>query len=438
MSDFLESQLQGKFKNIPFSITRETLDNVGQALVVHTYPKSSVQYLEPMGENPFEASVDLFFHGDNAKDIFQSFQQAIKDPAPGRLYLPTFGIFDNIKAQPTAFTSDQKTLGKITASVKFSSSIDRPSPIDSEISEQDVAEKSVQAMAVLNDSFTADYVEPSTGNNFLTAVTDALGISDEIKEITGLIKETRNFARRVDVSIREVDKYAALLLNPGQPIGYLQSILLSTRNTGAFSLYTRIANVGKNQSNSMNDITSGITPKTSTVFPAQPVSLQIDTNINLWNDDTLERTERNTGRLAVINTFRITGLIGMFESAANANYTTTEEIDKTTLVLENYYTTLVENDATCIIICSIKSIIDELRNLTDKVLARKRQQAYGVIEINEVRPISSVLLSYKLYGELIKKEENLFYMASIVAGLNRNQPAHALSGTIRVVEIARA
>ena len=436
MSEFTDSQLQGKYKNIPFNVTKESLDNVGQALVIHTYPKSSVQYLEPMGENPFEATVDLFFHGDNAKEKFESFKKAIQDPAPGRLYLPTFGIFDNIKAHPASFTSDQKSLGKLSASIKFSSSIDRPSPIDSEISEQDVASKSIVAMAVLEDSFKKEYVEPKTKNNFLTSLTDALGISDDITKITGLVKEARNFARKIDRSIREVDKYAALLLNPGQPLGYLQSILLSTRNTGAFSLYTRIADVGKNQSNSMNDIEAGISPTTSTVFHAQPLSLAVDTTINLWATDTLERIERNSGRIAVINTFRMTGLIGMFESAANANYTTTEEIDKTVLILEDYYTALVENDETIIIIQSIKSIIDELRSLVDKVLAGKRQQAYGVIEINEVRPISSVLLAYKLYGELIKKEVNLNYMASILSGLNRDQPAHALEGTIRVVEIA--
>jgi prophage DNA circulation protein len=436
MSEFTDSQLQGKYKNIPFLIHKESLDNVGQALVVHTYPKSSVQYLEPMGENPFEATVDLFFHGDNAKEKFESFKKAIQDPAPGRLYLPTFGIFDNIKAHPASFLSDQKSLGKLSASIKFSSSIDRPSPIDSEISEQDVASKSIKAMAVLEKSFKKEYIEPKTSNNFLTSLTDALGISDDIKKITGLVKETRNFARKIDRSIREVDKYAALLLNPGQPLGYLQSILLSTRNTGAFSLYTRIANIGKDQSNSMNDIDDGISPISSTVFPAKPLSLEVDTNINLWDNDTLERVERNSGRLAIINTFRMVGLIGMFESAANASYATTEEIDKTVLVLEDYYTALVENGETKIIIQSMKSIIDELKNLVDKVLGRKRQQAYGIIEINEVRPISSVLLAYKLYGELIKKGVNLFYMASIIAGLNRDQPAHALEGIIRVVEIA--
>jgi len=436
MSEFTDSQLQGKYKNIPFLVHSESLNDVGQAIVIHTYPKSSVQYLEPMGENPFDATVSLFFHGDKAKDQFESFKKAIQDPAPGRLYLPSFGIFDNIKAHPTAFLSDQKTLGKISASVRFSSSIDRPSPIDSEISEQDVASKSIEAMAELEETFKKEYVEPETEKNFLTALTDALGISDDIKKITGLIKEARNFARKVDRSIREVDKYAALLLNPGQPLGYLQSIILGTRNTGAFSLFTRIANIGKNQSNSINDIDAGISPNPSTVFPDEPLSLQVDVNINLWDNDTTERIERNVNRLAVINTFRITGLIGMFESASNANYTTTEEIDKTILVLEDYYTALVENDASCVIICSMKSIIDELKNLTDKVLEKKRQQSYVVIEINEVRPISSVLLAYKLYGELINKEVNLFFMASIIAGLNRNQPAHALEGTVRVVEIA--
>ena len=436
MDSFLDSQLKGKYKNIPFNVKQETLDSVGQSWVKHTYPKSGVQYLEAMGEEPFQETIDLYFKGENYLDDFNSFKKAIQDPSPGRLYSPTFGIFDNIIVTPSSFTVTQNTLGNITASIHFEVTIDRPAPIDSEISEQDVASKAAEATAVLQESFTADYVSPETDNNFLTAGTDAAGLAEETKDITGLIKETRNFLRKIDVSIRRVDTYAALLLNPGQPLGYLQSLLLSTRNTGAFSLYSKLANMGKGLSNSMNDINSGISPKKSTVFPATPGDLDVDININLWETDTAERIERNNGRLSIINTFRITGIIGMFESAANANYTTTDEIDKTSAVLESYYNALIENDVYKIIIQKMKTIIDELKVRTDEVLVRKRQQAYGIIEIEEIRPISSVLLAYKLYGEFIKNEAQLVFMTSILAGLNRSQPAHALQGTVRVVEIA--
>ncbi len=433
---FIDTQLQGKFKNVPFLVKSESFDNVGQAWVKHTYPKSGVQYLEPMGENPFEMTVDLYFNGDDALEKFESFKKAIQDPSSGRLYSPSYGIFDGVKAEPSSFVSDQKSLGNITASIHFSRSIDRPAPIDAEISEQDVASKAVEATLVLQETFTEEYVIPETANNFTTASVDAVGLAEEVKTITGLIKETRNFLRKIDVSIRAVDKYAALLLNPGQPLGYLQSILLSTRNTGAFSLYSKLANMGRDNSNSINDINSGITPKTSSVFPDVPVSLDVDVSINLWDTDTAERIARNNGRISIINTFRMTGLIGMFEAAANANYTTTDEIDKTVIVVESYYVALIENDQFKIVTQGMKTILDELKSSTDKVLARKRQQAYGVIEITEIRPISSFLLAYKLYGELIQNEAQLFFMTSILAGLNRGQPAHALQGTVRVVEIA--
>ena len=433
---FIDTQLQGKFKNVPFLVKSESMDNVGQSWVKHTYPKSGVQYLEPMGENPFEMTVDLYFNGDNALEKFEAFKKAIQDPSSGRLYSPSYGIFDGVKAEPGSFVSDQKSLGNITASIHFSRSIDRPAPIDAEISEQDVASKTIEATATLQESFIADYTEPETANNFTTASVDAGGLAGEVKKITGLVKETRNFLRKIDVSIRQVDNYAALLLNPGQPLGYLQSILLSTRNTGAFSLYSKLANMGRDLSNSSNDIEDNITPEISTVFPDTAIPLDVDTNIDLWDEDTVERRARNDGRVAIINTFRMAGIIGMFESAANANYTTTDEIDKTVIVLENYYIALLEDDTFKIIISGMKTIIDELKNLTDAVLARKRQQAYGVIEITEIRPISSFLLAYKLYGELIKNEAQLFFMTSILAGLNREQPAHALQGTVRVVEVA--
>jgi len=431
---FIDSQLAGKFKNVPFLVRSESLDEVGQSWVKHEYPKSGVQYFEPMGEVPFSGTIDLYFKGANYLDDFNSFKKAISDPAPGRLYSPSFGIFNNIIATPASFTVSQKTLGNISASVHFETTIDRPSPIDAQITEQDVASKALEATVVLQASFEDEYTIPETENNFLTGTTDAVGLAEEIRTITGRIKDVRNFLRKIDSVIRQVDKYAALLLNPGQPLGFLQSILLATRNIGAFSLYSKIANMGQGLPNSMNDIVDGISPTSSTTFESEIVT--VTTSINLWDTDTAERRARNDSRLSIVNTFRMAGLIGMFESAANAIYTTTDEIDKVTASLELYYNLLVEDDEFRIVISSMKKVIDELKALTDSVLARKKQQAFGVIEIEEIRPISSILLAYKLYGEYLKDEAQLFFMASLLTGLNRSQPAHAMKGILQVVEIA--
>jgi hypothetical protein len=45
------------------------------------------------------------------------------------------------------------------------------------------------------------------------------------------------------------------------------------------------------------------------------------------------------------------------------------------------------------------------------------------------------MLAYELYGEYIKNENQLNYMADLIAGLNRGQARHALIGNVQVVTI---
>ena len=48
---YLDGQLAGSFKGVPFFTRSEVRENVGQTRVKHTYPKTGVQYLEPMGKD---------------------------------------------------------------------------------------------------------------------------------------------------------------------------------------------------------------------------------------------------------------------------------------------------------------------------------------------------------------------------------------------------
>lgn len=434
---YLDRQLAGKYKGVSFFVRNETLNNVGQSRVKHKYPKTGVQYMEPMGREPFTETIDLFFAGENFREDFEKFKKAIQDPAPGRLFSPTYGVFNSIVAEPSSFTSEQTALGEITASVVFSETIDRPSPTEAAISEQDVSEKSQEARSELQDQFENDYAEPASVNNIKTASFDAKSLADRINDITKATRAVNRFLRSVDQKIRNASAYASLLLNPGQPEGFLQSLAVGLSGAAVFTLYQNIATLGNDLTNSVNDILADISPKKSTATPQAEPEVGIDTSIALWDDDTFERQQRNQGRLAVVNTFRLTGLIGMFETAASQDYTTTDEIDKVTATLDEYYDSLIDDDETEVVIPGMKTILDELKNLTDSVLARKRQQAYTVIEIKLYIPTSSYLLAYNLYGEYLKTVPQLEFMSDLIAGLNRSQPSYRLIDTIKVVEVGR-
>lgn len=431
--------IEAKYKGVPFKVRSEVLNDVGQKRIIHRYPKTGIQYAEPMGQEPFHETIDLFFTGENFLEDFEKFKRAIQDPAPGRLYSPTFGIFNNVVALPGSFTSDQKTVGEITASITFEETIEKPSPLVADASERDVSEKAQRCRDELKDVFTEVYESPETVNNLLTAIRDAKGLANKLKAITKAVRAVRNFIRKVDRAIRSVQAYADLLLSIVNPVGLLQNITeIINSGDSAFSKFKQVVEIGTDLSNSMNDIKEGSEPFRSTLIPrTAEESSTINTIIPLWNGDTVERQNRNTQRLAITNTFRMTGLIGMFDSAASQDYTTTEDVERVKEDLENYYASFVENDTTGVVIPQMKQILDELRNLTFVVLQNKAQQSFSVTTVKVHIPTSTHLLAYKLYGEYIQNEAQLNYLADLIKGLNVQQVPYRLTGDVKVVEIGR-
>lgn len=432
--NYLNDQLAGKYKNVPFFVRNESL-NSGHNRVVHKYPKTETQYMESMGVVPFSATVTIFFSGANYKEDSLKFRQAISDPSSGRLYLPTYGVYDSIIALPTAFVSDQTNLGEISAAVTFQTSIERPSPVESELTEQDVSEQSEIARQELQAQFAEAFPEAIYINNLTVALEDAIGLVEETIDITGLLQDGREFLRKIDTQIRNASSYASLLLNSGTPQGFLEIVGLSFPGRTGINIFKRLASVGTLLSNSMNDVKARIIPKQSTVVPQTPESSEVSFNINLWDDNTIERQNRNKSRLTVINTFRLVGLIGLLESASQATYTTTQEIDNIKETYELYYEELIENDTSGVIIPKMKLLIDKVKSFTDVVVAQKRQNAFGVIDVFFNQVISITQIAYVLYGEYIQNEDQLDSLASLIKGLNQSQVADRLQGTIKVVEL---
>lgn len=434
MGEFVDKLLEAKYKNVPFFVRKETLNNIGQKQIVHDYPNSNTRYVEPQGIAIFEETVDIFFKGSDYINRFKDFMFAIQDPSPGRLFLPTYGIYNNVVAFPSQSISDHTTLGELSITVTFTETIEKPSPTEIFETKEDVASQAQIVRDNLLEVFTESYQAPFVRNNILTASSDLKNLAEETKTLTGAIIEFNRFTRSVDKVLRLPNSLASLLLNPGQPLGYLQSIALNTTGSEAFSLFTKIAIAGNNLSNSMNEINDEITPIESSVV-TDVYTDSINTNINLWNENTTERRERNNNRLSVVNTFRVVGLVGMYEQAAEKEYTTTDQIDNIKNILEEYYVEIIENDTTGVIISDIKIYIDTLRNKTEIVLDQKRQNAFSVIEIVIKNMIPATLLAYQLYGEYIKTIAEFNFLTELLRGLNKQLPAHKMQGMIRVVEI---
>lgn len=425
----IEKLLAGKYKGVSFLVSDETINNIGQKRIRHDYPNSSYRYSESQGKSPFDCTLNIFFKGDSFQDDFKAFQRVIEDPSPGRLYLPTFGVFNNIVADPSPAKANMTTIGEITMSVNFTETIEKPSPITTLASEEDVNAAGETARRQLQDAFAANYAPPSTVNNAKTSQSDITKAATTLFNITKELAPFALFMANITVNSKSPQDFARALLSNSTVQGYLQKIAILLVGDKAFSQFKSLAVVGYDLSNSMADITNGIFPKN---LVKNTVTNYI---IPLWEENTAERKERNNNRLSTINTFRTTGLIGMMEQSASKVYTTTDDVDTTKKSLDDTYNFLVSNDTTGKIIPDMKPSLDNLYGLSKKVLESKRQQSFNVSEMTLEKTVSAANLAYDLYGEYVKNDQQLAYMAGLVSNLNRSQCSNLLSGLVKVVKI---
>lgn len=426
--------LPARYKNISFLVRKETIDEIGQKNIVHDYAHTSSRYVEQQGKKPFSATIDIFFSGLGWKSSYKSFKAALENSSPGRLILPTFGIINNVVAIQASASATQTEVGEISLTITFTETIERPSPTESDATSEDVFSKGADSRSSLSESFSNNYQSPSTMNNKLTAINDFVNLAAIVNDITGLAFATASFTRNLPKYLNSPSGMATILLNQVSPIGLLQSVAMQD-NPKSFSNVKKIAVCGNNLSNAMNDIREESLPKSFTMPDAMVYNpIQIDTTIQIWDDSTLERKQRTNNRYCAVNVFRIAGLISLLENASKKTYYTTIDVNKVNNIIDLYYGALVENDKTNVIIPEIKDDLDNLKTLTENVLSNKRQKACNVIEIKIERPYPTKLLSYDLYGEYIKNEEQLSAIASLIKGLNSSLPAHALQGTVRILE----
>lgn len=274
------------------------------------------------------------------------------------------------------------------------------------------------------------YNNPLSINNLLVAQYDLLQLANDVKKITGNQTAYNIFKRSLGKVLKNPISLAKLLLNSTNPVGFLQTIALETNDISQFK---KISTIGNDLPVELNEIRANVKPFGSRVT-TQVYNPEISTEIPIWEEDTIERRQRNENRITIVNAFRMVGLIGMYETAARSTYTTTEEIEEIKEMLNQYYEKLVENDTTKYIIGQVKNNIDIVKTRAEIVLNEKEQNTPRIITIKLERPYSAKQICYELYGELIKNEIQLNTFANIITGLNRSKVAHAMSGEIKVIE----
>jgi prophage DNA circulation protein len=416
------------YKNIPFFVKKEQIDSVGHKRVIHTYPNTSVVYAEAQGVAPTSFTIDIFFHGPTAYLDFQAFKNALEDPLPGRLFLPSFGVFNNVIVVPSSAEVDQTTVGIISfPSVQFYVTMPRPSPTQTLTTQEDVFFAGESIRQAISAAALILYTVPSTINNVKTIILDSMSL---VQSVFIYIQNQLLFANIINNLPKKIQNPGLLmnyLLNPNN--GVLEQIAFSVND---FKIFTSISTIGNNLSNELIDIFYNFAPKSSSMDHSRILNIF---TINVWDNNTIERQERNNNRYLICNIFRLVGLVGMMEQASSQNYNSTNDIDNTSKTLHTYYERLIENDTTGIIIPQVKSMLDDMKGKTFDVLRQKKQSANNIVDIRIDMPIPASLLTYNLYAEYIKNENDLNTLSNIIIGLNPSQPAHFMQGDINILEV---
>lgn len=431
----LFSLLPASYKGVSLLVTKESIESIGRKRVIHSYPKTDVQYAEDMGLSPDEFTIDIVFQGPSFQDDFDTFQSAIEDPDPGILILPTFGVYPGMIAMPATGEHDHSTLTNIIITVKFTHTVQQPSPTQAPPSIEDAFLTAITAFNNISKALSKTLKAPKTLNNILCLKNDMTAVINQIVQTTGGFLALGKLTITIlENAVSNPETIANLLF--GIPSGFLNQVYsqfgASTSpvpaNTTtklytpsvvqpAFNGYKTLTLMGYNLASNMYEISSGF----------QPMGVIPSIDIPVWPSVTQEQIDRNNNRLALINSIRMWALINMMLQAVLNNYLTVQQLIDIINIIDTQYGLLIENDTTGVLIGDIISDLEAMKNSVLAVLNSDLQSnnvfQTTTIQIEKIMP--ATLLAYQLYGEKIQNEDDLDTYKDILISLNKSHPAHA-------------
>ena len=417
-----------KYKNYQVFVDKESITSLGTKRIIHDFPNSGLRYAEPQGQVPKEFELEIVFSGATYQNDFEEFQALLEDPNPGTLILPTFGVVNNVVALPSASVHEYSDLGAISMTVKFTVTVQQPSPTSMQPTQEDVFSAGNNGIGGLLSKLTFGLVTPSTLNNIATLRRDITTAINTITQVVGFTKIAAGFITQLTVNISNPAKIADLLLGTG---GFLNYVYQNFSSPNAFRDYSNLASVGNNLPTNLYEINQNI------VMPQTPLAAgeTQDLSIPLFPYITNEQIERNNNRLWIINTIRLWALIMMMEQASITTFTTTQDIINARNTIDALFNQIIEEDTTRILIPQMKQLMESIQSSTHSVLNSDFNTAFNVSTINLEKVESVAVLAYELYGELINNEADLLNYKNILIKLNPSLPAHAFYGIVSVVNV---
>lgn len=447
MTDVYTQRLaQASWRGVVFWVRSEELPTGGRKTALHEFPNSNERFVEDLGEIPPRFTITAFVHGLDWLERAQALENALRDPGPGRLVMPTFGAW-TVWALPYSKSASQTAVGEIEFSLEFATSRAVAGIIESAPAPEMVFAAGDSTRSAIGGAFGGIFNAPGDSLGFGAMLSDITSVTNETFSSLSTLLNAESLGEMTG-AIRGLLGNAGTLL--GDPIqlgleffgidedapGLWQIISEGLDTISAVGALLDFAkNFGNNLALIQSDLDSG-----ATVSPVGSNNFTESTNspvtgISLWAATTEDRIDRNDARTAIVESNRLAALVAAYEQASNGDYQTISQVQSIRTDLEDVYAVMMQVDAQDVTSVpanrDVREAMAELRIRALAVLDQKAQSAWLTSQIIRTGALTAPSLTYLLYAESLTND--LDGRSWQIRQLNQQVSAVAMSGELTVL-----
>lgn len=437
MSDDITERLsEASWKGVRFGVRTEELPTGGRKIALHEFPNSDQRFVEDLGEIPQRFTVTAFVHGLDWLERAQALEKVLREPGPGRLIMPTFGAY-TVWALPYSKNASQTSVGEIEFSLEFATSRAVAGIIYSEPAAELVFAAGDTARQSIGGAFGSIFKVPGDSLGFGAMLSDITSVANQTFSSLSTLLNASSLGEMTGAIQGLLGSAGSLLSQPlnlaleffgiDEDASGLWQIISEGLDTisSVGALLDFATNFGNNLALIQADLDSGA--------KASPVQ-----GISLWDDTTQDRSDRNDGRTAIVESNQLAALVCAYEQAANADYQTIDQVEGIRGDLEDVYSFMMQQDAQSVSSvpanAEVRQAMSDLRIKALSVLDQKAQSAWLTSQISLPGAMTAPSLTYLLYAETLLNDVNALDVQALqVRQLNQQVSCVAMTGDLTVL-----
>ena len=428
MDNRTNQMLEASFRGVAFRVRSESLTDGGRKIVLHEYINSSERFVEDLGQIPDRFSITAFVHGEDFIGDAKLLQSALNQEGVGTLFMPNFGSVE-VYALPYTKDASQQSIGEIKFNLSFAVGRPAAAPDLSPVDAQQVYSKADNARQVIQDILAGKLNIPDVAANASVMEFDVNASIDNTLDKFKDILPTENLEKIQSKIKRMKSIMAQLIRDPAS----LASDMIGGVPTDA-GIWQELS-LGLTGGNGIVELLQAVLFGDS-ALNLSDINGDSGDDIPVWDATTAQRIARNNNRLNIINSQRISALVGAYESAAAADYQTQSEVIDIREALESAHDDLMLNDTIDSDIVQsdddVRSAVESVRLASLAVISQKEQETYVLSSLKVRAPSSVFVQTYNLYAEEFITEDQAETKSLSLRGLNPELPAIAMDGEISI------